>query len=471
MTGGARTVTTRSTSTPHGVLDYFDQMAFELMRATGRGQLIQGVWIYDHPVDADGLAGFHTRLGTGLLGRLIERSPLPFARARWVSLPGPQSPILFESRPRSRSEVMAWADEFAARPIDPQRGPGWLIGVLPLTDGSTAITIIGSHCLIDGGGSMLATWNATTGNQRDLGYPQARSRTLAEAVSQDLRASAYEVPRLLSAVKDAGAHALRTRRKAAGKSDPTPKATTRPVPEAAPDVRDDMIVAIPSVVAFVDTDQWDAKAASLGGNTYSLVAGYSARVAAHLDRLRHSDGTVTLVMARNARESLDDDRALAMTFASVGVDPTRVTEDLTEARTAIRVARERAESEPDPALALLPIVPWFPRRMARILIGQMFAYDEAQPVSCSNLGQIPSEIANLDGTPADFFFARSFDQNVTLRDLKRSQGTLVVVSGRLNGQIWIAVEAYQLGAENTSARLREIMEKTLAEFGLDGVIF
>ena len=62
-------------NTPHGVLDYVDPTAFELLRATGRGQLIQGVWIYDHPVDPDGLAGFHTRLGTGMLGRLIERIP------------------------------------------------------------------------------------------------------------------------------------------------------------------------------------------------------------------------------------------------------------------------------------------------------------------------------------------------------------------------------------------------------------
>ena len=233
---------------------------------------------------------------------------------------------------------------------------------------------------------------------------------------------------------------------------------------------DDAIVEIPSVVAFIDTGQWDAKAESLGGNTYSLVAGFSAKLAAHLDRRRPSDGTVTLVMARNARESLDDDRALAMTFATVGVDPTTVTGDLTEARSAIRVARERAEAEPDPSLALLPIVPWFPRRMARILIGQMFAYDEALPVACSNLGEIPSDIANLDGTPADFFFARSVDQSVTLRDLKRSAGAFVVVSGRLNGRLWVAVEAYQLGSENTRARLRELMEKALAEFGLDGVV-
>lgn len=450
-------------NTPHGVLDYFDQTAFELLRATGRGQLIQGVWIYDHPVDTAGLAGFHTRLGTGLFGRLIERSPLPFGRARWVSLPGPQSPIITESRPRPRSDLMAWADEFATRPIDPQRGPGWLIGVLPLTDGSTAITIVCSHCLVDGGGSMVATWSAVTGNQRHLGYPTANSRTLAQAVSEDLRASAQELPRLLSALKDAGTHALRRRRQTA-----TPTPPVRPVLPSSD--ADDAIVEIPSVVAFVDTDEWDAKAESLGGNTYSLVAGFAAKLAAQLGRRRPSDGTVTLVMARNARESLDDDRALAMTFASVGVDPDTVTGDLTDARTAIRAARERAEAEPDPSLALLPIVPWFPRRMARILIGQMFAYDEALPVACSNLGQIPSEIANLDGTPADFFFARSVDQSVTLRDLKRSAGAFVVVSGRLNGRLWVAVEAYQLGSDNTRVRLRGLMDKTLAEFGLDGVI-
>ena len=59
---------------------------------------------------------------------------------------------------------------------------------------------------------------------------------------------------------------------------------------------------------------------------------------------------------------------------------------------------------------------------------------------------------------------------MTLRDLKRSAGAFVVVSGRLNGRLWVAVEAYQLGSENTRARLRELMEKALAEFGLDGVV-
>jgi hypothetical protein len=54
--------------------------------------------------------------------------------------------------------------------------------------------------------------------------------------------------------------------------------------------------------------------------------------------------------------------------------------------------------------------------------------------------------------------------------MERSHGQLVVVSGRINGKISISVEAYQLGAENSKARLREIAEQTVHEFGLTGEI-
>ena len=179
---------------------------------------------------------------------------------------------------------------------------------------------------------------------------------------------------------------------------------------------------------------------------------------------------MSVIVAGNGRTGLDDDRALAMTFAPAVIDPAGVTDDLTETRTAVRIAREKVKTEPDPSLALLPLVPWFPQPMARTFASEMFAYDSAPPVSCSNMGEIPAEIACLDGTPAEYFFARSVDQNVTLRDLRRSRGTLVVITGRLNGKIWLAVEAYQLDSENSRDQLRTMVEQTLAEFGLSGEI-
>jgi len=449
-----------STKRP-GRLDYLDQAAVELLRATERGQLVQGVWVYEHPLDADGLARFHQRVGNGLLGRLVERSPLPFARPRWVSRVGPQADIISAPHARPRAELMDWADELANRPIDPEIGPGWVLAVQPLTDGATAVSIVVSHCLVDGGGAILAVWDAILGNRRDFGYSPPRSRHRIAAAASDLRDSLSEVPNLLSGLTSVARVMVRDR---IGSG----RAASRAAPDPAGD--DAAVVTIPSAVVALDCETWDGRAAALGGNSYSLAAGYAARVAHHLGRIRASDGTVSLILAGSGRSGVDDDRALAMTFATATVDPSAVAADLTAIRGAVRAAREKVKTEPDASLALLPLVPWFPQPMAKAFASEMFAYQAAPPVSCSNMGDLPADIARVDGTAAEFFFARSVDQNVTLRDLRRSQGTLVVVTGRINGSTWIAVEAYQLDSANSRDALRAVLDQTLAEFGLRGEI-
>jgi hypothetical protein len=100
----------------------------------------------------------------------------------------------------------------------------------------------------------------------------------------------------------------------------------------------------------------------------------------------------------------------------------------------------------------------------------MFAYSEDLPISCSNLGDLPPDLARVDGSPADYVFIRALDSDVTVGEMQRSHGQLVVVSGRINGKVSISVEAYQLDAENSKERLRGLVSQTLAEFGLSGVI-
>ena len=449
-----------SPSGARGQLDYLDQAGLELLRATERGQLVQGVWVYTHPLDSDGLAAFHQRVGAGLLGRLIERSPLPFARPHWVTREGPQVDIITAEHPRPPAELMDWADELATRPIDPEFGPGWLLAVQPLTDGTTAVSFVVSHCLVDGGGAIVAVWDAILGNRRDFGYLPPRSRGRIAAAASDLRATVREVPNLvkgLSAVARVAARGVTSARKS-GAAPPDPAGD------------DATVVIIPSAVAIVDSETWDARAAALGGNNFSLAAGYAARVAEHLGRTRASDGSVSLILAGSGRTGLDDDRALAMTFATAVIDPSGVTQDLTAIRNAARAARAKVATEPDASLGLLPLVPWFPQPMAKAFASEMFAYDDAPPVSCSNLGDLPDDIARVDGTTAEVFFARSVDQNVTLRDLRRSAGTLVVINGRINGKTWIAVEAFQLDADNSREHLRKVLDQTLTEFGLSGEI-
>jgi serine/threonine protein kinase len=76
-------------------------------------------------------------------------------------------------------------------------------------------------------------------------------------------------------------------------------------------------------------------------------------------------------------------------------------------------------------------------------------YSEDLPISCSNLGDLPTEIARVDGTAAEYVLIRALDTNVTEGELRRSHGQLVVVSGRINGWVSISVEGYQLDAENS----------------------
>src|SRR5690349_16731800 len=80
----------RAMAVADNTIDLGDQASFTGLRALGRGPLIQYTWIYEHPIDLDGLRRLHRNLGSGgLLGRRIERSPLPFGRHRWVRSTGP----------------------------------------------------------------------------------------------------------------------------------------------------------------------------------------------------------------------------------------------------------------------------------------------------------------------------------------------------------------------------------------------
>ncbi len=438
-------------------LTYLDQTSLELARATGRGQLMQCVWVYEHPVDYEGLERFHRNFSASLGNRLIERSPLPFGRHRWVRPVIAPPPLMIADKPRPREELLAWADELGELPIDPVNGPVWYVVVQPLTDGATAVSMFGSHIIGDGVGALLAIYEAVSGNIRNGGYDSPGSRTRRQAIAADLRQAARDFPETArTAVKAAKVFRAKRHELAAAR-------------RTQVSAEDSQRVVVPSIAIYVDVPEWDARAKSLGGNSYSLVAGFAARLGERLGRAR-ADGKVSLVIAINLRESLDDDRALAMAFATATVDPANVTTDLTEARDAVREAREKAKNEPDPTIELLSVAPWLPQSAIKGIAEMMFSYSEGLPVSCSNLGDLPPDLGRVDGTDAEYVFIRALDTNVTLGELKRSQGQLVVVSGRINGKVSISVEAYQLGAENSKSRLRAIAAETLGEFGLTGTI-
>lgn len=428
-------------------------------RAAGQKVVIQCVWVYEHAIDFDGLRRFHHNLGYGLLGRRIERSPLPFARHRWVVDRGPSSIDIAECA-RPRAELSDWVDERSQMPADSELGPGWHLGVLPLTDGSTAVSLVLSHYLIDGLGLAAVLADALLGNTRNFGYPPPRSRTRLRAVIQDARQTARDAPEIARAVVAAAKLGRHGRRDIAGSP------ASRPVAVGGGD--GDQVVVVPAITIYVDLDDWDARAKALGGTSSTLAAGLAAKLGERTGRRRAGDGAVTLQLPISDRTE-GDTRAFALSYARVSVDPTEVTTDLRDVRAAIKQALKTLRETPDESPQLLWLTPLAPKRALKQMVYAGFT-DPDLPVFCSSLGELGSVLSRLDGTDAEYVAARVTGQHVTRQWLERIGGQLTVLSGRLNGKIFITVVAYQPGVQNTKPALRELAARTLAEFDLTGEI-
>jgi hypothetical protein len=411
---------------------------------------MQVVWLYEHAIDFDGLRRFHYNLGRGLLGRRIERSPLPFARHRWVLDRGPSDIDIAECA-RPRAELSDWADERSQLSADPERAPGWHLGVLPLTDGSTAVSLVASHYLLDGIGLAVALVDALSGNTRDLGYRPPGSRTRLRAAVEDARQTARDVPKVARALA-AAPKGFRVRR-----PDTARAPASRPVAMRARDGNEPVVV--PGI---------DARAESLGGTSNTLFAGFAAKLGERMGRRHDDDGAVTVQIVMSDRTE-GDTRAVEVSLARVNVDPTLVTADLRDTRAAVKQALQTWRETPHASSDLESLTPFIPKPAWKWAVDRSFA-DPDRPVVCSNLGDVGAVVNRLDGTNAEFAYARGVRQHVTRGWLERIGGQLQLLCFRIPGRTVIHVLAYQPGAENTKPALRELTARVLAEFDLAGQI-
>lgn len=437
-------------SAPGNVLGYEDQALFVGLRATGQVSVVQLVWTYEHPVDMAAIRRFHQNLGHGLLGRRVEPSKLPFGRHRWVASPGPAGPLDVADGVQSRNELADWLNERVRVPVDPEYGPAWHLGVAEFDDGTTAISLVVTHILIDGMGLLRTVAEAAKGTPRDFGFPAPQSRTRVRGVVEDLRETGRSLPETSRAL------ALAAKLAIARRGDIAAGVAKKHVPDGGADVFP------PNVTVFVDSDEWDARAAALGATSpHSLVAGFSARLAQKCGRTC-ADGSVRLNIPIDQRTD-DDTRGNAVTLAFAKVDPNPVTTDLSGIRQAIRDARRAVDETPDEMLLLAPLIPFVPKKLAEnpdVGIFEEFA------VSSTNLGDVDPTCGLADGTPAKHFFARGVDGRVSKEILERRGGYLTVGVVRFSGTVALAIVAYTPGADNSMERLRELVVETFSEFKL-----
>lgn len=443
-------------------LALLDQGFYAGHRAAGQKEVMQVGWVYDHAIDTDGLKRFHQNLTHGLLGRLIERSPLPFGRDRWVMDPRPAD-IDVAPCARPRAELGDWLDECTQLPLDPESGPGFRLSVLPLADGSTAVSLVLSHYVIDGIGAAIAVSQAAFDLNRDLGYPPPRSRSRVQALLEDARDAARDAAPVARAFVAAAKEARRRR------NDTTRPEPTRPA--AVTTSGADSPVTAPCIWIQIAMDEWNARVEALGGTNSALAAAFTARLDRHMGRQHGDSDDVTMLMTVNNRTGEDDLRAVAVSFARVSIDPLSATTDLLAARTAIRDALKtfKETQADDESEVFAPLTPFTPKR-AWLQMVEYGLNDPEHPALCTNLGDTGPAAIRPDGSLCATAFARGASQHLTPRWLERIGSQLHVYFGtavELN-TVGICVCAYHPDSVTTKAELRELATRTLAEFGLTG---
>jgi len=434
------------------VLDPLDQAMFEFGRATGVTALIQSVWAYNRPIDIDRLRQFHNRLQRGRLSRRIERSPLGFGRHRWVSLKGsPDLEIVAAARPRE--EFDDWLSEQVKTPLDCEHGPVWHLAALPFSDGGAAVSLVIPHCLTDGLGMIDGLVDAVLGRDDPISWPAAASRRRWQAIREDARQTVRDIPAFGRGIATA---ARMVRRSREGDKAATPPPLTPPA--LATEI--DEPISLPSATMFVDVEEWDARAQSLGGTSNTLLAGLAAHFAERRGRVT-TDGSVTLRIPVNERIP-GDTRANAVSPVDITVDPVPATSDLREIRNTIKQALIRHQQVPDEERSVTSLVPLLPKRFVKMIGGN------GTGVISTNLGAVDSSATRPDGTDADYFAVRMHYVGMTEVMAHRFGGLQIVASGKANKHVFVSVIAYQPGCPNSNDDLRHDLSSALKDFSLTG---
>ncbi|WP_118913764.1 hypothetical protein [Mycobacterium shigaense] len=445
-------------STPiDNTLTYMDQSYFLFVRALGRGHVIQYIWIYEKGVDLEGLRRFQRNLRHTLVTRLIERSPLPFGRHRWVSYDG-SADLDIAVAQRRRDEVWDWVDERSFVAIDPELGPPWHFGVQPLIGGGAAVSLAVSHTTGDAVAGMLAIVDAVNGVRRDFGFPPPRARSRRRALRQDIAVTARSALKLPAAI----AGGARLAREEPDDLSTSARSTT---PASSSAVRGERLV-VPRVYGYVDARDWDERATALGGTRNVLFAGFSTRLGYRLGRTNH-EGSVVLSVAVSDHTD-GDTRANSHTVIPVRANANEVTQNLTGLRGALKQAFVELAEAGDVLEAPLALIPFTPRVVVRHV--EKWAFNLSRRVGCTNMGEMPPEVNRPDGTEADFFGIRGGEAGITSAILERLGGHLLVSAASLRDRVWFSVASWEPGRTNTKSALAEVVGAALDDFGLRAAI-
>jgi hypothetical protein len=425
----------------------------------GQHAVIQVLWRYLRPVDIDALTRFRDNLAHGHLARLIRPALLPFGRHHWTSAPPPSAALTSSEAPLAPESMQTWADAQVEIPLDPVRGPAWTLTSQTFTDGSTVVSLVLSHCIADGLTTAIAVSEAVRGERRLPIHPAVRSAHGAVTVlAAELQRMVRDAPATLRALRQL-AHAACTSR-----GTPKTPAASRVVPTA-----DDRTVVFPSAFISVPMSVWDARARSRGASRLTFLTAMTAAFAEALGRVRDDD--VTLLIPVNQREGLSHTGGNDVSLATLKVRIDEPRGRLHALQRRLRATLLQTRREPNRLAALLPLVPFVPKRAfsAASLLALGALAD--LPVTCSNVGDLPKDMLQIDGNAADRICFRGIDRPVARRAIEARQGVATLFAGVISGNVFLSFVAYQPGVVTEPRHLRALVERLLADYELAAEFF
>jgi hypothetical protein len=430
-----------------------DQGSFVGLRALGRGPALQLTWLYPHAINEAAVTQFSERLAMGLLGRLLQRSPLPWGRHRWVAnpVPGPvtwfRDPIPKEGLPKLRGKLLDL-------PVDPERGPGWRLAIQPLKGGGCALTMLVSHTIADMQAAKQAIADAVADRRVDHGPPASSGRCSPAMVVRDSVESLRALPDVWRAV----AALVRRSRKGSAR---LARSSTR-----ARSGHDDLepAVDVPLVQVVMNAEAYRRRASDLGVASNTLVMAFAARLAFRLGRV-DATGGVKLVLPVSDRHA-DDRRGNALRSVTVMADPEACRNHpraLQRDLKASLVSLIRHGDDLSPLFPLIPYVPlWLARRLERAALGADL------PVGCSLVGELPLDVNRPCGEA--LLLQLSLLERYTASELERLGGVLFVACYWVGERPSFTVSGYVPDRTTTHARLASFVRDALADMGLCGTV-
>ena len=432
-----------------------DQGKYLAHAAGGQHAVMQLLWRYRRPVDIDGLTRFRDNIAHGRLGRLICPALLPFGRHQWVKAPLPPSALPRPDTVVEAASMQAWIDAQVDLPLDPAQGPGWNLSLQPFTDGSTVVSLVVSHCIADGMAAALAVREAVQGERRPSVYPAWSAQRSSNALGPELRRSLQDAPATFRAL----GQLLRTARNTSKAARPSPVRTTA----------DERTVVFPSAFVRISTAAWDETARNLGANRLTLLAALTAAFAQSIGRARGDD--ITLLFPVNQREGLSDAEGNCVSLATLKVQAGEPHGRLHALQRRLQATLLRTRREPDPLAALLPLVPYVPKRAFLAASNLALGALSDLPVTCSYLGEWPTDVLRVDGSPADRFCFRGVDHKVKLSAIEARHGVASLPACVISGDMILNFVAYQPGVMTEAGQLAALVQQLLASYGLSGAFF